>query len=436
MQTHTLSANRGLPGRRIIEVLILSLLFVSAGLAANSAFGEGDEEYWVGTWSTALHEPDLLVPGLANTGFNNQTLRQIVHTSIGGRRVRVRLSTFGATSLVIGGAHIALAGVGSAIVPNSDRVLTFGGRSSITIPDGAPVFSDPVDLAVPALGNLAVSIFVPGATGPATWHFEARQTSYISPSGDFSASGVMPIVASAQAWFWLSGVEVMAPRQAGAIATFGDSTTDGTHSTVDANHRWPDELARRLTALPHNERKGVLNAGLAGNRLLHDSLGPNGLARFDRDVLSQSGLTDVIVLLGNADIGEGWSGGSNPADDVSADQIIQGYKQLIERAHAKGLRIYGATLTPFEGFVVPGTPFPFFSPANEQKRQEVNEWIRTGGEYDGFIDFDEVVRDPDHPSRLLARYDSGDHVHPTDDGYRALGDAIDLSLFRNRDRCY
>jgi lysophospholipase L1-like esterase len=434
MQTNSFSVVRGLLSRRTIGVFTLSILFISTGWAASSSADDGDDEHWVGTWSTALHEPDLLVPGLANTGFNNQTLRQIVHTSIGGRRVRVRLSTFGATSLVIGAAHIALAGVGSAIVPNSDRELSFGGKSSITIPAGAPVVSDAVDLAVPALGNLAVSIFVPGVTGPATWHFEARQTSYISPSGNFSASDVMPIVASAQAWFWLSGVEVKAAAQTGAIATFGDSTTDGTHSTLDANHRWPDQLARRLIALPRNERKGVVNAGLAGNRLLHDSLGPNGLARFDRDVLSQPGLTDVIVLLGNADIGEGWSGGSNREDEVSADQIIQGYKQLIERAHAKGLSIYGATLTPFEGFVVPGTPFPFFSPANEEKRQEVNEWIRTGGEYDGVIDFDEVLRDPDHPSRMLVRYDSGDHVHPTDDGYRALADAIDLRLFRSRDR--
>jgi lysophospholipase L1-like esterase len=243
----------------------------------------------------------------------------------------------------------------------------------------------------------------------------------------------MPIVASAQAWFWLSAVEVMAPGQTGAIATFGDSTTDGTQSTVDANHRWPDQLARRLIAPSRDEKKAVVNTGLAGNRLLHDSLAPNGLARFERDVLSQSGLTDVIVLLGNADIGEGWSGGSNPSEEVTADQIIQGYKQLIERAHAKGLKIYGATLTPFEGFVVPGTPFPFFSPGNEQKRQEVNEWIRTGGEYDGVIDFDKVLRDPNHPSRLLALYDSGDHVHPTDHGYRALADAIDLKLFRRRD---
>jgi lysophospholipase L1-like esterase len=284
---------------------------------------------------------------------------------------------------------------------------------------------------------LTVTIFLPGSTGPATWHFEARQTSYISPSGDFTASTVMPLDAATppvQAWFWLSGVEVMAPVHTGAIATFGDSTTDGTHSAVDANNRWPDQLARRLLDTARNQKMGVLNAGLAGGRLLHDSLGPNGLARFDRDVLSQSGLMHIIVLLGNADIGEGWSGGSNPAEEVTAEQIIQGHKQMIERAHARGLKIYGATLTPFEGFVVPGSPFPFFSPANEAKRQAVNAWIRTGGEYDGVMDFDAVLRDPGAPSRVLGQYDSGDHVHPTDAGYKALADDIDLTLFRNGNR--
>lgn len=433
MQSHTLSTIRGFLNRRIVTILTVSLLWGAAGVASESDPFGSDDEHWVGTWSTALHQPDLLVPGLANTGFNNQTIRQIVHTSLGGRQVRVRLSAFGANSLVIGAAHIALAGKGPAVVPGSDRVLTFSGQSSITIPPGAPVLSDPVELAVPALGDIAVSLFVPGVTGPATWHFEARQTSYISPSGDFTASRVMPSVSSAPAWFWLSGVEVMAPERAGAIVAFGDSTTDGTHSTVDANHRWPDQLARRLIASRHPEM-GVLNAGLAGNRLLHDGLGPNGVARFDPDVLSQPGVTHVIVLLGNSDIGEGWPGGSNPADEVTAEQIIQAYKQLIERAHARGLKIYGATLNPFEGFVVPGTPFPFFSPSTEEKRQAVNNWIRTGGEYDGVIDFDRVLRDPNAPSRLWAAYDSGDHVHPTDDGYKAMADAIDLALFRNGDR--
>jgi lysophospholipase L1-like esterase len=241
----------------------------------------------------------------------------------------------------------------------------------------------------------------------------------------------MPFQSTTQSWFWFSGVEVKRSTEAGVIATFGDSTTDGAQSTVDANHRWPDELARRLQRSHH--KIGVLNAGISGNRLLHDSLGPNGLARFDRDVLSQSGLSQVIVLFGNNDIGEGWPGGIDPAGEVTADQIIQGYRQLIERAHARGLRIFGATLPPFDGFFVPGTPFPFFSPENEEKRQTVNNWIRTSGEYDGVIDFDKVLLDPKAPSRLLAVYDSGDHLHPTDAGYKAMANAIDLTMFNDRD---
>jgi lysophospholipase L1-like esterase len=357
---------------------------------------------------------------MTNSGFNNQTLRQIVHTSAGGRRVRVRLSTFGANALVIGAAHIALRGAGAAIVPGSDRTLTFSREPSITIPPGAPVLSDPVDLDVPALGDLAVSIYVPGTTGPATWYFDALQTSYISPPGDFTASAVMPVESTTtQAWFWLAGVEVLASDQTGAIVTFGDSITGGTQSTANSNSRWPDQLARRLMA-----RMGVLNGGLAGNRLLHDILGPNGLARFDRDVLTQTGVTHVIVLEGNNDI---WSGEFNPAESVHENQIIEAHKQLIHRAHALGLKIYGGTLTPFEGFTIFGVSF---SPATEVKRQAVNKWIREGGEYDAVIDFDRVVRDPNSPARLLPAYDSGDHLHPNDAGYKAMADAIDLSLFR------
>jgi lysophospholipase L1-like esterase len=426
-------AIRGFLSSQLIGALTILLLFAS-GLAADpAAFAGNDDEHWVGTWSTSLHEPDLGVPGLANAGFNNQTLRQIVHTSAGGRQVRVRLSTFGANGLVIGAAHIALRAAGAAIVPGSDRTLTFGGKPSITIPPGAPVLSDPVDFDVPALADLAVSIFVPGNTGPAAWHFEARQTLYLSPPGDFTANAVMPVDSTAPAtlaWFWLAGVEVMAPKQTGAIVTFGDSITDGTQSTADANNRWPDQLSRRLMAQPGNQQMGVLNEGIAGDRLLHDSLGPNALARFDRDVLTQSGVTHVIVHMGGNDIG---LGGLNPADEVTTDQIIQGHKQLIERAHVRGLKIYGVTLTPVEGFLVPGTPFPVFSPSNEVKRQAVNAWIRMSGEYDEVIDFDRVLRDPNSPTRILMLYDSGDHGHPTDAGYKAMADAIDLKLFKNGD---
>jgi lysophospholipase L1-like esterase len=405
-----------------LGALAMGVLPLPAGFAGNG------NEHWVGTWSAALHPPDILLA--SNPGFNNQTLRQIVHTSVGGDRVRVKLSTFGAGALVIGAAHIALSDAGAAIVPGSDRTLTFSGQPSVTIPPGALMLSDPVDLDVPALSDLAVSIFVPGSTGPATWHFEALQTSYISPPGDFTASPLMPVDKTTRhadifgtehdAWFWVAGVEVTASKQTGAIVTFGDSVTEGTRSTPDTNSRWPDQVARRLMAQPGNHKMGVLNAGIAGNKLLNDIIGPNGLARFDRDVLTQTAVTHVVVLLGNNDILFVFS----PADVVTVDQIIEAHRQLIRRAHARGLKIYGGTLTPFGGF-------PLSSPPKEAMRQAVNTWIRTSGEYDAVIDFDEVVRDPNSPSTLLPLYDSEDHLHLNDLGYEEIANAIDLKLFKN-----
>jgi len=315
MQIHTRSARRGVLSRRFVAMLFLQFLPIGAMLAAGfGANAAEDSEHWVTSWSTTLHQPEL-TPGLTNPGFNNQTLRQIVHASIGGRQVRVRLSTFGASGLLVGAAHIALSAGGSSVVPGSDRTLTFGGNPSIVVPPGAPVFSDPVELAVPELGDVAVSLFLPGVTGPATWQFDSRQTSYISPAGDFSQSAVMPLDASTPttgSWFWLAGVDVLAPRESGAIAALGELTTGGAQSTIDANHRWSDYLARRLVVQPDHHKMGVLNEGLDGNRLLNDGLGPNGLARFERDVLSQSGLAHVIVYFGINDIGTGWSGGLNP----------------------------------------------------------------------------------------------------------------------------
>ena len=431
MHSEMSSVGRRLSSRHFVATFLLTL----GTLLAVSLPGYTAEQnkHWVATWSTTLHQPQLL-PGLANAGFDNQTLRQIVHTSIGGRQVRVRLSTVGAGGLVVSAAHIAFSAGDSAVVPGSDRTLTFGGNPSIVVPPDALVLSDPVDLAVPELADLAVTLFLPGVTGPAAWHFDARQTSYISPSGDFTTSTVMPLDALAptmESWFWLEGVEVLAPRESGAIAALGESTTDGAQSTVAANHRWPDFLARRLIGQPGPHKTGVLNEGMDGNRLLHDGLGPNGLARFERDVLGQSGLSHVIVYFGVNDIGSGWPGGLNPDQVVSFDQIIQAYRQLIARAHERGIKIFGATLTPFKGFFVPGTPFGLWSPANEIKRQQVNNWIRTSGEFDGVIDFDRVLRDPDDPAQLLAQYDSGDHGHPTDQGYEAMADSIDLKLFGN-----
>jgi lysophospholipase L1-like esterase len=415
---------------RVLVALLAACAFALPGLAQEPGAGEGEgNEHWVGTWGNALHEPDLGVPGLANSGFNNQTLRQIVHISVGGPRVRVRLSTFGASGLTIGAAHIALRATGASIMPWSDRTLTFGGIPSITIPPGALLVSDPVELNVPDLSDLAVSIFVPGITGPATWHFEGRQTSFISPPGDFTAGIVMPVSSTTLSRFWLAGVEVVASEQTGMIVAIGDSITDGTQSTVDANARWTDDLARRLLAQPGIHGMGVLNEGIIGNRILHDSLGPNVLARFDRDVLAQTGVTHVIVQGGGNDIFAGPM--LNPAEEVTVEQIIQGQKQLIQRAHAKGLRIFGCTLTPVKGFLIPGTPIPVFSPVGEVKRQALNAWIRTSGEYDGVIDFDRVLADPNSPDMIIGFFDSGDHGHPNDAGYAALANAIDLKLFRN-----
>ncbi len=400
----------------------LAALPILTSLHPVAAAGEGNE-HWVGIWSTGLHEPSPGPPGLTNAGFNHQTLRQIVHTSVGGDEVRVRFSTFGSSALVIGSAHVALRADGAGILPESDRTLTFGGQPSITVPPGAVAISDPVALQVPALADLAISLFVPGNTAPATWHFMSLQTTYISPDGDFTASAVMPVASTAQAWFWLAGLEVTAPTKTGAIVAFGDSVTDGARSTPNTNNRWPDHLARRLMSQPGNHKMGVLNEGISGNRVLHDGLGPNALARFDRDVLTQRGVTHVIVLLGNNDLILGDL--VFPSEAVTADDVIQGHRQLIARAHEHGLSIYGGTLPPVQG-AIPDFAFATIEP----KRQAINSWIRTSGEYDAVIDFDAVTRDPESTARLLPLFDSGDHLHPNDAGYTAMANAIDLKLFK------
>jgi lysophospholipase L1-like esterase len=409
--------------KRITFHLAAPALAAAVAFGTHASVAGFAEEAWVGTWATALHAPAAGPPGLTNSGFANQTLRQIVHTSIGGDRVRIRLSAFGSNGVEIGAARLALRDAGPAIVAGSDRALTFGGRPSVVIPAGAVVESDAVDLDVPPLSDLAVSLFVPGTTGPATWHFVAQQTSYVSPAGDFTTSVAMPVASTVQAWFWLAGVDVNVSKQTGAIAVLGDSVTDGVKSTVDGNMRWPDQLAERLMNVGGNHKMGVLNEGLTGNRLLHDIIGPNALARFDRDVLAHEALTHVIVFIGNNDI---ILSQFVPADAVTAEQIIQGQRLIIDRARTRGLAIYGATLTPLEG-TLPAAVFPAF----EAQRQIVNRWIRTSGEYDAVIDFDRVLRDPSAPARLLALFDSGDHLHPSDAGYAAMADAVDLELFKN-----
>jgi lysophospholipase L1-like esterase len=379
---------------------------------------------WVGSWTTATQG----VVG-APSQYSNRTLRLIVRATVGGNHVRVRLSNeLGTQRIVIGAAHIAVRSVAESIDPATDRVLTFGGDTSITIPAGAPVLSDPVALDVPPLSELAISIYLPNPTPVSTVHLLGLQTSYVSApdSGDLTGAAVLLTSTPIGSWPLLTGVQVKAPRRAGAIVVLGDSITDGAGSSVDANRRWPDMLAERLQARSQLDHLAVLNQGIIGNRLLRPGtgavaqlLGAAGLARFDRDVVAQSAVRFVIVLLGINDIGA-------PAlEAVSVDELIAGYRQLIQRAHQDGITILGATLPPFEGATMPG----FYSTEGEQKRQTINEWIRTAGEYDGVIDFDRALRDPQQPTRLLPLYDSGDHLHPNDAGTQAMAEAVPLRLF-------
>jgi lysophospholipase L1-like esterase len=408
--------------RRVWLALAAALAFA----VVQAAHGQTNwaSEHWVGTWTASMHgQISFAGRNFPNDGFENQTVRMIVHTTIGGHRVRVRVSNaFGATPLTIGAAHIALRSSGSAIVPASDRPLTFSGRRAITIPAGAEVLSDAVDLDVPQSGDLAISIYAPAKTGPPTWHSTGLHTTYISGPGDFTSQAEIAGATTQTCWYWIEGVDVTAPDETAAVVTFGDSITDGARSSVDANHTWPDELAERLLARRGNTPQiAVLNAGISGNRIWHDMIGPNGLERFGHDTLAQAGVRDVVVLLGINDIG--FSNIPGEADQgVSAEDVIAGLDQFIVRAHVRGLRVIGATLLPFEGAT-------YYSTDAEQKRTAVNTWIRTGGAYDGVIDFDLAVRDPQNPTKYLASFDSGDHLHPNDAGYKAMGDSIDLSLF-------
>ena len=365
-------------------------------------------------------------PAAAFVHFSNQTLRQIVHTSIGGSRVRVVLSNrYGTSPLAIGAAHVALRDKESEIQRASGRPLTFGGRPAATIPPGAVAYSDPVNLTVPETGDLAIDLYLPGNTdtpAPLTMHVGAFQTNYVSEAGNHAGAGKLPTSGTTQSWFIVHRVEVTAPNSVGGLVTFGDSITDGTRSTPDVNNRWPDQLARRMLSQAPPLRMGVMNAAIAGNRVLSDAAfnaGINAQARFDQNVLAQPGVTHVVFMEGINDIG---GGRESPAP--SADEVIGAHKQIIERAHARGLKILGATLTPFYGAA-------YYTEVGEAKRQAVNEWIRKSKAYDGVIDFDKATRDPNDPKKLLAQYDSCDHLHPSDAGYRAMAEAFDLGLLRS-----
>ena len=363
--------------------------------------------------------------------YNNQTIREIVHTSIGGNQVRVRIAnTFGSAPLVIGAAHVAVSSSSSSIVPGTDRVLTFGGRTSVTIPTGAPALSDPVDLHVQPVSDIAVSLYLPTPTkGETTTFFQG--TSFVSSPGNFAGSVSLPGATPLSEWPFVSGVSVVTSRQPGdAIVAITNSAT--------LVSQWPRALAERLNAR-HIDNLGVVSTALAGNRLLFNSAGPTGpetqwgesvLTRFDRDVLGQAGVQVVIVWIGLNDLAG--AGAFYPAsENPSVDDVIAGLRQLVGRAHEYGLSILGCTISPMGG----NTSLPGFdTPQHEAAREALNQWIRTSGVFDGVVDADKVLRDPAQPKRLLLAYDSGDHLHPNTDGGRAVANSIDLRLLRRTGR--
>ena len=379
-----------------------------------------NNRHWVGTWATAP------APSEVGVGFNNHTLRMNPRISIGGDTLRVRMSNaYGTRRLEIGAAYIGIRDSGPAMVAGSERKLTFNGADKATIAAGALLVSDPVKLEVKPLADLAVSIHLPGEVTPAfqiTGRY-ARQTNYISPPGNFASATRMPVLKLTDEWFFVCGMDVLAPQETGCIVAVGDSLTDANISTHDAYARWPDQLARRLVARKGARQFGVVNQGLGGNRILFDLRGDSGLKRFDRDVLAQPGVTHAIVMLGTNDLR---NRNAKPEEEVTAEQLIAGLHQMALRAQARGIKLFGATLTPFgnETFL-PGA----WNPVRERHRLAFNNWIRESGALDGVVDFDQALRDPERPTQMLPIYDCGDGLHPSDPGYCRLGDAIDLALF-------
>lgn len=418
------------PATLILIILVVALNCLS--LAESRRGG-----HWVSAWGTAVHtQPPF--PGLPPSPvFENQTIRLVVRPTIGGESVRIRLSNaFGSGPLRIGAAHIALTKQGAGIVPESDHVLTFGGKPSVSIPPGAPTLSDPVDMKAPAFTEIAVSIYLPDKTPSSTLHFWGQHETYISEAGDFTAKADIPNATVKMSWYLLADLEVWASDQTAATVAFGDSITDGVGAKQGDYGDWPDILAKRLAARQGSPVMAVVNEGIGGNRILHDGAGVSALARFDRDVLAEPGVVNLIVLEGINDIG--WPhmkpphlpNGATPPEMpfthevVSAQDLILGMQQIIERAHQHGIKVFGATMTPYEGA-------DYYSEDGEATRRAVNKWIRDSGAFDGVFDFDAAVRDPDHPSQFRDGYHFGDHLHPSAVGYKAMADAIDLSLLRS-----
>ena len=406
-------------------------LFLGAFLALGSFAQAAESGDWITTWAASpqpIWSPDFFAPVKVPRNFWNQTLREHATISLGGKQVRLVISNlYGTTPLELGAAHVALAGANESTEDASDHAVTFDGKPGVTVPPGAEWISDPVKFEVAPLSKLAVSLYFPGVVPVTTPHWEGRDTAYISEGNTAGDSSIKP-TSTITAKAFLSGILVDAPPDARALVTFGDSITDGDGSKVDQEHRWPDFLARRINqaGMPI----AVVNEGISGARVLTDRMGDNALARFDHDVIAQPHASTVILMMGINDIG--WPGMilDPSAKEPTAEDITDGYRQLIERAHAHGLRILGATLTPFEDTFKGGPLEGYYNADKEKIRVAVNDWIRNSGQFDGVIDFDAVVRDPANPKHTKAEYNSGDNLHPNDAAYEKMAGSIDLGVLK------
>lgn len=412
--------------RRIAVGVALAFLVGCASAAIDAQ--RGHEPIWVGAWASSqqIVEPENMAPPEAMRGA---TLRQIVRLSQGGATIRVRLSNaFGTAPLRIVSAHVAhaVAAGSPATEQGTDRVLTFAGETDLIIPAGADYLSDVLTYPVEAFDDLAISILYEEPPAQQTGHPGSRTASFLL-AGDHLAATDMPHALRIEHWYQLSAIDVTAMPGAAAIVTLGDSITDGRGSTTDGNNRWPDMLAQRLQASPNTRHLSVLNHGVGGNRLLDDGKGPNALARFDRDVLAQTGARYVIILEGVNDLGVFTRDVERTAEEHAAfrARVIAAYDQIITRAHARGVKVIGATILPYGG----GTVY-LLSEADEADRQAINDWIRNSGRFDAVADFDALLRDPEHPDRLLPAYDTGDRLHPSPAGFRVMADAVPLEAFR------
>ncbi|HFJ9616896.1 TPA: SGNH/GDSL hydrolase family protein [Stenotrophomonas maltophilia] len=398
-----------------------SQLVTTALIGLSSAASAAPAPHWVASWQASpqpVWGPEFLFPTLVPAALQDQTFRQTARISLGGSRLRVRLSNaYGTQPLRIGAASVA------ARAGDTPQPLSFEGQPGVLIGPGQERLSDPLPLATADRQALQVSVFVPGPMPVQTFHWEGRQTSWIAP-GDQSQAQTLNGASSTTARLFLAGIEVEAPTSARSVVVIGDSITDGATASLDQDQRWTDHLAARLAP----RGIAVVNAGISGGRLLHDGMGESAPARFQRDVLDQPGVSSVIVLIGINDIS--WPGTAFARKQArpALAELQAGYRALAEQAHRRGLRILGATLMPFAG-ALPGTPLDdYYHPDKDALRRQLNAWLRTDGPFDAVIDLDAALRDPADPSRMAAAYDSGDHLHPGDAGNRAMAEAVDLDV--------